>query len=89
MIQPNAPDGLGGFSAWPAQARAFPALAAFNNKSLFVQPNARYGSRALFRLGAPSQGILFLRTVAGIRENRSAAARARRMPQWLGWILRL
>src|SRR4051794_14189520 len=91
MIQPNAHNGLGGFSAWPAQARASsdeePAAAgSCHNKTLHPTecPN---GSSDLFRLGSPSQGILFFYTRACAQakgKRESADVGARRMPTGLG-----
>ena len=81
-IQPNAHNGLGGFSAWPAQARAF---SKWRSRTHHLRPTeCPNGSCDLFRLGSPSQGILGLkkdrRSKAGILANQVAS---NRMPKWL------
>jgi hypothetical protein len=90
------------FSAWERRAWAFfetldghckgpaksMAAAAKADNSLSSQPNAHNGSTALFRLGASSQGIFFVRILDQEAVKRPAVG-ARRMPQWSGWILRL
>ena len=59
------------------------AATATADNSLRSQPNAHNGSSALFRLGAPSQGIFFLRVQRQEAVKRPPVG-ARRMPQWLG-----
>jgi hypothetical protein len=57
-----------------------------------IQPNARYGSSDPFRLGRRARAFFFYaHAAATIADNgwRQPFKQARRMPQWLGWILRL
>ena len=57
----ECPHGLGGFSAWPAQAWAFPDRQAPQEGAITNQllpTECPHGSCDLFRLGSPNQGIL-------------------------------
>ena len=62
----ECPHGLGGFSAWPAQAWAFPDRQAPQEGAITNQllpTECPHGSRDLFRLGSPSQGIFLFTPV--------------------------
>jgi hypothetical protein len=89
-IQPNAHNGLGGFSAWPAQARAFSdqidAAAEERETATFLRRTTKGFTihptecpqwlASSFPPGSPSQGILFLRT-----RSPDAYVRVRRWSQ--------
>jgi hypothetical protein len=86
-VQPNAQTARATFSAWGRRARASSenliiiCLKADLTTNYLRPTECPNGSSDLFRLGSPSQGILFFSARA---DGRLIIHGARRMPLWLG-----